>query len=62
MYAALYTRKPSFYNNVKFGLDVLVFHYVSCFNTSLSRYHVVTLFCITLSKLLYRPADVPIKS
>ena len=60
MYAALYTRKRSFCKNVKFGSFALAFHYVSCFNTSLSRYHVVDLFRITLWKVSYRPAHVSI--
>ena len=33
----------------------LPFHYVSCFNAILSRYHIVNLFCIALYKVLCRP-------
>ena len=38
----------SFCKNVKCGSFVLAFHYVSCFNASLSRYvyYNVSLFCI----------------
>ena len=62
MYPALYTRKRSFCKNVKLGSAALAFHYVSCFNASLSRYHLVNLFCITICKVLYRPDHVSIKS
>ena len=62
MYAALYTRKRISCKNVKFGSVVLAFYYVSCFNASLSGYHIVNLFFITLCKVLYRPAHVSIKS
>ena len=62
MYAALYTRKQDFCKNVKFGSVALAFDYVSCFNASLSRYHLVNLFCITICKVLYRPDHVSIKS
>ena len=62
MYAALYTRKQSFCKNVKFGSVALAFHYASCFNASLLTYHAVSLFSITLWKVLYRPGHASIKS
>ena len=62
MYAALYTRKQNFCKNVKFGSVTLAFNYVSCFNASLSRYHLVNLFCITICKVLYHPDHVSIQS
>ena len=55
-------RKRSFCKNVKFGSVALAIHYVSCFNASLSHYHIVNLFCVNLCKVLYRPAHVSINS
>ena len=52
MYATLYTRKQSFWKDVKFGSVVLAFHYISCFNISLSRYMLQN--CFVFKKLILR--------
>ena len=52
MYPELYTRKRIFCKNAKFGSVALALYYVSYFNASLSRYHLVNLFCITICKVI----------